>query len=163
MKTPISSPHMHVSLNVENIAKTTAFYDRFFGQSPAKVREGYAKYELDSPGLVISFVQGKEGINPEFGHLGFRVASQEDLNLQLALAKKHGFVQLEEKGTACCYAIQDKFWTVDPDGYRWEVYYFHGDTEQNDPEYNLTEEEGCCAPEQKEASLTGLSQEKVCC
>ena len=25
--------------------------------------------------------------------------------------------------STCCYASQDKFWLVDPSGYRWEIYH----------------------------------------
>ena len=163
MNHQISSPSMHVSLHVKDIAQTVSFYNQFFGQEASKVKPKYAKYELERPALVISFVEDQNNIEPGFGHLGYRVSSQEDLNLQLALARKNGLVQLEEEGTACCYAIQDKFWVADPDGYRWEVYYFHGDTEQNDPEYDLEGQNACCAPEDKEKAQLNTEKAALCC
>ena len=27
-----------------------------------------------------------------------------------------------EENVTCCYAVQDKVWTADPDGNRWEVF-----------------------------------------
>ncbi|WP_278259525.1 hypothetical protein [Nocardioides convexus] len=34
-----------------------------------------------------------------------------------------GLGSADERGTTCCYAVQDKFWVEGtPDGERWEVY-----------------------------------------
>ena len=119
----------HIGLNVSDIDQTTTFYKRLFGQEPIKVKEGYSKFDLDNPGLVISFIESKE-VSPRFGHMGIRVNSQEELN-----QKKHEIeslinIELEEKNTSCCYAVQNKFWVKDPDGYEWEVYHFLKDDDQ---------------------------------
>ena len=128
-------PRMHVSLYVSNLAATVNFYTAFFGQPAAKIRRGYAKYVLDQPSLIISFVENAERVASSFGHLGFQVATVEELDQRLTTARTAGLVQREEIGTACCYAKQDKFWVNDPDGTEWEVYYFHADAEFNDPRY----------------------------
>lgn len=138
-------PRMHVSLYVSNLEKTLDFYRNFFGQEAEKVKQGYAKFILEKPSLIISFLENSDRVNPGFGHLGFQVESPEILAEKMAVARSQGMVDLEEIGTACCYAVQDKFWALDPDGYRWEVYYFHEDSEWNDPQYQ-TESEACCAP-----------------
>ena len=37
--------------------------------------------------------------------------------------RRFGLAAIEERGTTCCYARQDKFWVqATPDGERWEVY-----------------------------------------
>lgn len=144
-----SFPRMHVSLYVSDIAKSVEFYSQFFGQEPAKVKPNYAKYVLEKPSLIISFVENKERVQSNFGHLGFQVESPEDLNIKLWEAKKKNLVAREEIGTTCCYAKQDKFWVNDPDGVQWEVYYFHADAEFNDPHYELSEATACCAPSDK--------------
>lgn len=141
-------PRMHVSLYVSDIEKSVNFYTQFFGVEPVKVKPGYAKYILDKPSLIISFVQNSERVQSNFGHLGFQVETEEDLMIQQLLAKKHGLIAKEEKGVGCCYAKQDKFWVNDPDGVQWEVYYFHEDVEFNDPHYETASEEesakACC-------------------
>lgn len=147
MNTPF--PRMHVSLYVSDIAKSIEFYSSFFGQEPAKVKPKYAKYILDSPSLIISFVENPDRVQQNFGHLGFQVESIEDLNIQLWSARKKTLVSKEEIGTNCCYAKQDKFWVTDPDGVQWEVYYFHADAEFNDPHYELSEAPACCMPTEK--------------
>ena len=137
-------PRMHVSFYVSDISKTINFYSGFFGQDPAKVKPGYAKYILDKPSLIISFVENKERVQANFGHVGFQVETQEELNERLADAKRKNLVTREEMGTNCCYARQDKFWVNDPDQVQWEVYYFHADAEFNDPHYALGEAAACC-------------------
>lgn len=128
-------PRMHVSLYVSDLTATVNFYTAFFGQPAAKIRRGYAKYVLDKPSLIISFVENADRVASNFGHLGFQVETVAELDERLAQARKAGLVQREEMGTSCCYAKQDKFWVNDPDGTEWEVYYFHADAEFNDPRY----------------------------
>jgi len=146
---------MHVSLYVSDLAATTNFYTAFFGQAAEKVKPGYAKYVLDSPSLVISFVENKERVQGKFGHLGFQVATEQELAQRLLAAHNSKLEVLEEMGTNCCYANQDKFWVSDPDGHQWEVYYFHKDVAFNDPHYALGEAEACCAaPDAAAAAAT---------
>ena len=128
-------PRMHVSLYVSDLAATVNFYTAFFGQPASKIKPGYAKYVLDEPALIISFVQNPERVHNHFGHLGFQVETLPQLEERLVAARRAGLVQRQEMGTSCCYAKQDKFWVTDPDGTEWEVYYFHEDAEFNDPRY----------------------------
>ena len=160
-----SFPRMHVSLYVSDMQQSVNFYTAFFGQEPQKVKPKYAKFVLESPSLIISFVENKERVQQNFGHLGFQVETVEDLNIRLWQARKQNLVTREETGTNCCYAKQDKFWVNDPDGVQWEVYYFHDDAEFNDPHYEMGEASACCLPQEKEkVNLAELStQEKVCC
>lgn len=151
---------MHVSLYVSDIEKTVGFYRDFFGSEPAKVKPGYAKFILENPSLIISFVENKERVQPHFGHLGFQVETTENLNLKLWEARKKNLVTNEENGTNCCYAKQDKFWVSDPDGTQWEVYYFHSDSEFNDPQSEMTGASACCTTEQKQGKI---SPEVNCC
>ena len=153
-------PRMHVSLYVSDMTKTVNFYKEFFGTDPSKVKLGYAKFVLDRPSLIISFVENKERVQQNFGHLGFQVETLEDLNIRLWEAQKKNIVAKEEAGTNCCYAKQDKFWVNDPDGVQWEVYYFHADAEFNDPHYETGEAAACCSPADKAA---GGNTGKSCC
>lgn len=137
-------PRMHVSLYVSDIQKTIKFYTEFFGQLPSKEKSKYAKFTLDNPSLIISFVENKDRVQQNFGHLGFQVETIEELNSRLARARSKGLVSKEEIRTNCCYAKQDKFWANDPDGIQWEVYYFHEDAEFNDPHYESAEANTCC-------------------
>ncbi|MDG2330990.1 MAG: ArsI/CadI family heavy metal resistance metalloenzyme, partial [Flavobacteriales bacterium] len=131
----MSFPRMHVSLYVKNIYQTADFYSKFFGQNPDKIKSDYCKFTLDEPSLIISFVQNEEKVSDQFGHLGFQIESLEELKQRMDEMNLQNITVLEEMGTNCCYANQDKFWVTDPNGYMWEVYYFHEDVEFNDPRY----------------------------
>lgn len=137
----------HVGLNVSNIEQTTNFYQRLFGQEPVKVENGYSKFELDNPGLVISFIESKKP-SPQFGHMGIRVNSQEELAQKKEELEALMKIELEEVNTSCCFAVQDKFWVKDPDGYEWEVYHFLKDDDKMGGRQAVGEENkeliGCC-------------------
>ena len=150
-------PRMHVSLYVSNLENTIKFYKGFFGVFPNKVKSGYAKFILEEPSLIISFIENKDRVQSNFGHLGFQLETKELMLDKLNSARSLGIVSKEEIGTACCYAVQDKFWAEDPDGVQWEVYYFHEDVEFNDPHYTGGDSNACCMPEKpKELKLVEL-------
>jgi len=164
-------PRMHVSLYVSNITDTIDFYSKFFEQPPVKVKPNYAKYVLEKPSLIISFVENKDRVQSNFGHLGFQVETLEQLNSKLEMARGKNLVAREEIGTHCCYAKQDKFWANDPDGVQWEIYYFHADAEFNDPHYEMKEASACCTVSSDDvksncgcnANISKSSHEKVAC
>lgn len=139
------SPKVHISLYTRDIEAMTDFYSRFLGQQPDKRREDYAKYDLDVPPWVLSFVLKPEMAAAVPGHLGIRVSSPQEVEAW----KKHCLAQniavREEKGVNCCYAIQDKFWVQDPEGNWLEIYYFHQDAEWSAPEQTEGEGEGITA------------------
>lgn len=155
----LNFPRMHVSLYVSDIQKSVNFYSALFGQVPVKIRNGYAKYILDKPSLIISFVENPERVQQNFGHLGFQVETPELLENWRARAKNLSLITKEETNVACCYAVQDKFWANDPDGIQWEIYYFHEDAEFNDPHFQTNEAAACCMPsdESKEKVKLNLS------
>ncbi|MCB1140212.1 MAG: VOC family protein [Leptospiraceae bacterium] len=144
-------PRMHASIYVSDLDKSVDFYSKFFEVQPAKIRAGYAKFQLENPGLVFSLVENKDRVAGNFGHMGIQVETLEELDARKEKAKKTGLLGLEEKEVACCYAKQDKFWAVDPDGVQWEVYYFHEDVEFNDPAFSESPEQKagavCCSTE----------------
>ena len=149
-------PKMHISLYVSDIEKTVQFYQSFFGQEPNKVKPKYAKFELTKPALVISFVEDANRVSSRFGHLGFQVESTEALARQRSRIENTSLrIALEEEAVSCCYAKQDKFWVNDPDGHQWEVYYFHSDSEFNDPKA-----EACCPAT---SNVHKAEEEPVCC
>ena len=151
MNTP-SFPRMHISLYVKSIGETLDFYTKFFGKVPEKVKPGYAKWILEQPALVISFVEKPDRVEFGFGHLGFQVETVGELKSKLELMNAYKFNTREEMGTSCCFALQDKFWIADPDGYQWEVYVFHEDVQFNDPHHAIVtvDNESCCAPVEKD-------------
>lgn len=151
---------MHVSYYVRDLSDSIAFYNHFLGTEPSKVEEGYVKFELEQPALILSLIERPGLVQAGFGHLGIQVDSREEMDRRLAVAEKQGLRTRTEIGTTCCYAVQDKFWVADPDGYQWEVYYFHEDAAFMDP-HAATEAEACCSGTVEK--VPAAKAESACC
>ncbi|PYQ48191.1 MAG: glyoxalase/bleomycin resistance/dioxygenase family protein [Acidobacteria bacterium] len=126
----------HISINVRNIDRSIAFYRRLFGVEPSKIRQGYAKFDLENLNFALNEAPGA------LSHLGFQVSSTDDV---LEFRKRWadaGLITRDEMDTNCCYANQNKTWVADPDGNEWEAFVVLQD--------NLPEQEACaatcCAP-----------------
>ena len=130
----------HVSLNVSAIDRSVEFYEKAFGVRVTKLRPGYAKFDLQSPALNLSMVEGpRTGENAS--HFGIQVASTEDVLEAKQRFEEAGLRTRTEEDTACCYAVQDKVWIEDPDGNSWEVFVVKADA----PVMQATSST-CCAP-----------------
>jgi catechol 2,3-dioxygenase-like lactoylglutathione lyase family enzyme len=130
----------HVSLNVSDIDRSVAFYEKAFGVAATKRRPGYAKFDLATPSLNLSMVQApRTGTNAS--HFGIQVESTADVLEAKARFDSVGLPTRTEENTACCYAVQDKVWIEDPDGNSWEVFVVKADSPLMSEEAG-----GCCAP-----------------
>ena len=138
----------HVSLNVSNIEKSVAFYEKAFGVVATKRRPGYAKFDLEAPSLNLTMSEApRTGVNAS--HFGIQVASTEDVLEAKTRFEAVGLATFAEEDTACCYAVQDKVWVEDPDGNSWEVFVVKADAP-----VMKADNSGCCAP-------VGISKEPV--
>ena len=151
----------HVSLYVDDIDAAVAEYQRIFGIAPAKVRPGYAKFELADPPVIFSIsVGGEPGT---LSHLGIRYPGTGEVATELARAKAEGLEMIEQKGVTCCYAKSDKFWVVDADKVAWEMYTLLADVEAetaDDPklrEFLNQKGSSSCAPTAPGAGCCGSS------
>lgn len=130
----------HVSLNVSNIDRAVAFYERAFGVAATKRRPGYAKFDLERPLLNLTMQEApRTGVNAS--HFGVQVATTDDVIEAKRRFEAAGLKTLTEENTSCCYAVQDKVWVEDPDGNSWEVFVVKGDA----PVMKADTSE-CCAP-----------------
>lgn len=146
-----TSQKIHVALNTNKFDESVAFYRGFFGKEPLKLKSGYAKFELDTPGLNFTLNQSTHAPKEpsSLNHLGIQVSSIEEVANATKRLAEAGFETLEENDTVCCYALQDKVWVADPNGYRWEVFVVKEDdvTDENDPAVQAAaSEEPCCEP-----------------
>lgn len=130
----------HVSINVRNVEKSIAFYEKMLGIEPAKVRRGYAKFDVATPplNLALNEVPALRDAGA-LSHLGIQVASTDDVLTMRQKWIEAGLITRDEMKTDCCYATQDKTWVHDPDGNEWEVFVVLQD---NLPE--TAEAAGCC-------------------
>jgi hypothetical protein len=119
----------HLSLNVSSIERVAAFLELVLGVAPAKLRSDYAKFELNSPPLVLSLEPVPPQTSGSLNHLGFRFASTADLLNAQKRIEAAGISTQREEGVECCYSKQTKFWVHDPDQRLWEFYVLEGDLE----------------------------------
>ncbi|HSN97113.1 MAG TPA: ArsI/CadI family heavy metal resistance metalloenzyme [Candidatus Nanopelagicales bacterium] len=118
----------HVSLNVSNIDRSVAFYEKAFGVKATKRRPGYAKFDLASPSLNLTMQEApRTGVNAS--HFGVQVASTDDVLEATRRFEGAGLRTFSEEETTCCFAVQDKVWIEDPDGNSWEVFVVKQDAE----------------------------------
>lgn len=120
---------MHVAVNCSDLEASLNFYRLFFNAEPTKIKDNYAKFELDSPSLHFSLNVRpfeKKGV---LNHLGFQVDNTEDVLAMGERLRQANLLTIDEMGTTCCYAVQDKVWVYDPDGNAWEIFYTKADSE----------------------------------
>jgi catechol 2,3-dioxygenase-like lactoylglutathione lyase family enzyme len=141
MRKEVKALKPHVSINVRNVIESIEFYRKMLGVEPAKVRTGYAKFDVQNPPLNFALNEVPFNERGDLSHMGIQVASIDDVLAVRMRWADEGLITRDEMQTNCCYAIQDKTWVTDPDGNEWEVFVV---LEDNLPE---TEQAiGCCAP-----------------
>jgi catechol 2,3-dioxygenase-like lactoylglutathione lyase family enzyme len=120
---------LQLALNVDNLQESVAFYSRLFAAEPAKVKPGYANFAITEPALKLVLIENP-GQGGSINHLGVEVPDTDTVDTIQRRLAEHGLASIDERGTTCCYAKQDKFWVQGtPNGEEWEVYTVLGDSE----------------------------------
>lgn len=129
---------VHVALNVHDVEQSVKFYRAMFSVDPVKWKPGYAKFDIAEPPLNLTLnYEGQINDRGALNHLGIEVASTAEVVAAKERLGQGGLATFDEINVDCCYALQDKVWVSDPDGYRWEIFTVKvGDTR---PELNVTE------------------------
>jgi catechol 2,3-dioxygenase-like lactoylglutathione lyase family enzyme len=127
----------HIALGVRDLAASRDFYRVLLGQEPLRTQPGYVQFLSDHMNLALT--EGPVRARSE-GHFGLEVASAAEVLGHLERARAGGLQVAVEAAVACCYAIQDKFWSVDPDGNRWEVFF----VQSRQMDLQETTPGGCC-------------------
>jgi len=135
--------NIHVHLHVSNLESSRDFYSRFLGVQPAKEKPGYVKFLPTLAPLNLALSTGHASRGATVSHLGVQVETKDQVLALMNQAKAAGLAVSEEMGTDCCYANQDKFWVVDPDGVQWEVYHLNYDLEDEAAPATAST---CCSP-----------------
>jgi catechol 2,3-dioxygenase-like lactoylglutathione lyase family enzyme len=138
---------VHVALNTPKFDESVRFYRTFLGLEPVKHKPGYAKFDVAEPALNLTLNASPDVGAGALNHLGIQVASTAAVREAAYRLKAEGLATFEEGDVECCYALQDKVWVTDPNGYRWEVFVVKvGDT----------------APEVK-AAMEAKAKAEACC
>ncbi|WP_342025946.1 ArsI/CadI family heavy metal resistance metalloenzyme [Cytobacillus pseudoceanisediminis] len=144
---------VHVGINVTDLNQSIEFYSKVFNAEPVKVKEDYAKFLLEDPGLNFTLNLKDEVSGNQVGHFGFQVENREEVFQHKERLEKLGFFAREEMDVTCCYATQDKFWVTDPDGNEWEFFYTKADVE------SMKTDSSCCTPQPVKIEINNSS----CC
>ena len=112
---------IQLALNVADLDRAVEFYSRLFGTGPAKRRPGYANFVVAEPPLKLVLLES-QGRGGTLNHLGVEVASADEVREAGLRLSRAGLAPVSEEHVSCCYAVQDKVWTTDPDGLAWEHY-----------------------------------------
>lgn len=123
------SAKVHLHMHVSDLGKSRAFYEKFLGGDPVKVKPGYVKFLPDWAPVNLALSEGGIAAEGTVDHVGVQVDAVDTVMTHLARVKAAGLTVLEEMGVDCCHANQDKFWVRDPDGVEWEVYHLNYDLE----------------------------------
>jgi catechol-2,3-dioxygenase len=112
---------IQLALNVSNLDSAVDFYSKLFGSEPAKRHPGYANFAIAEPPLKLVLMENPNATE-KLNHLGIEVESSDLVTLASDRLQQKDLSVTPEMQTTCCYAVQDKIWTKDPDGANWEVY-----------------------------------------
>jgi len=122
------------------------------GQTSPWVRE----LAIADPPLKLVLLE-HPGRGGSLNHLGVEVEDVDTVDATQTRLAAEGLASIDERGTTCCYAKQDKFWVQgSSDGERWEVYTVLADSVT----FNAADDGGpdCCgadaASEEHPASAT---------
>ena len=120
---------VQLALNVDDLQASIAFYARLFDTEPAKVRPGYANFAITEPPLKLVLMENP-GAGGSLNHLGVEVEDVDTVDAIQTRLSDGGLSSVDERGTTCCYAKQDKFWVQGaPDSEPWEIYTVLEDSE----------------------------------
>jgi catechol 2,3-dioxygenase-like lactoylglutathione lyase family enzyme len=132
---------VQLALNVDDLERSIAFYSTLFDTEPAKVRPGYANFAVTEPALKLVLIENP-GHGGSLNHLGVEVEDVATVDSLQRRLGREGLASVDERGTTCCYAEQDKFWVKGaPDGEAWEVYTVLADSDTPNGE---AEGQQCC-------------------
>ena len=139
------TPKVHVALNTPRFDESVRFYRTFLGLEPVKLKPGYAKFDVAEPALNLTLNASQDGSADALNHLGIQVQSTAAVREAADRLKAEGLATFEEGDVDCCYALQDKVWVTDPNGYRWEVFVVKvGDTQPELTAAAAAEADACC-------------------
>lgn len=139
---------MHLNLATRDLDASVAFYRTLLQIEPMKHYGDYALFIADDPGLELALDLDAVAPTVTGAHYGIVVDALDDVEAAIdRLAGAKYAVDIERDET-CCYAVQTKVWSTDPDGRRWEVYTVLEDVSERD------DAAACCPDEPAEIPAT---------
>ncbi|PZS19126.1 MAG: glyoxalase/bleomycin resistance/extradiol dioxygenase family protein [Pseudonocardiales bacterium] len=151
---------LQLALNVDDLGAAIGFYSKLFGAEPAKRRPGYANFAITEPPLKLVLLENP-GHGGSLNHLGVEVTDIDTVDSEQSRLAEAGLASVDERGSTCCYAKQDKFWVEGaPDGERWEIYTVLADSQT----FSAPSADGaeCCGTDHIASATPGASATACC-
>ncbi len=121
-----------LALNVGCLETAIEYYSKLFDVKVNKLKPGYANFAIENPPLKLVLFE-----NPDAGerinHLGVENFDQTGVDDAIERFKVAGIADEEEVAETCCFAVQNKIWSTDPSGTRWEWYRILQDADESGP------------------------------
>ncbi len=134
---------LQLALNVRNLDEAIDYYGKLFGAKLNKRRPGYANFAIEQPPLKLVLFENPDA--PErLNHLGVEVFHDADVHAATDRLKAADLAERVEDQQTCCYATQNKVWSTDPQGLRWEFYRVVEDSERFSEPPPPPQPESCC-------------------
>ena len=150
---------VQLALNVDNLDESIAFYRTLFGAEPAKRRPGYANFAVAEPPLKLVLLENP-GHGGSINHLGVEVEDVDRVDAEQSRLAEAGLASVDERGTTCCYAKQDKFWVEGaPNGEEWEIYTVLADS----PTFGAEDGPVCCTDTDTAQADAPAPSATACC
>ena len=112
---------LQLALNVRDIDEAVAYYSKLFDAEPHKRRQGYANFAIEQPPLKLVLFKNPNA--PErLNHLGVEVFGADQIEKASQRLDAAGLLDEIQRKETCCHATQDKLWSHEPQGLRWEWY-----------------------------------------
>jgi catechol 2,3-dioxygenase-like lactoylglutathione lyase family enzyme len=155
---------VQLALNVSDIDEAVDFYTKLFQTEPAKRRDGYANFAVESPPLKLVLIENPSAAG-SLNHLGVEVFSTDEVAATQARLTGEGLDTAAEANVTCCYAVQDKVWADDPDGAPWEIYTVLADSDSPAGELRTVDVcgPGACATSELVANQPDTATVSGCC
>jgi len=142
---------LQLALNVRDLSEAVAYYSKLFDAEPHKQRPGYANFAIENPPLKLVLFENPNA-DERLNHLGVEVFEAEEVEASARRLQTAGILEEVQREETCCHATQDKAWSTEPQGLRWEWYRI---TDDEPDASNRVQASGCCGETAAET--------KVCC
>ena len=132
---------LQLALNVRNLDEAVDYYGKLFGAEPHKRRPGYANFAIEHPPLKLVLFENEQAAE-RLNHLGVEVFDDAQVNDAAKRFAEAGILNEVQRDETCCHATQDKAWSHEPQGLRWEWYRI---TDDNPEARRKAEGTVCCS------------------
>ena len=112
---------LQLALNVADLSASIEYYEKLFGVAVAKVKPGYANFEVAEPPLKLVLFESANG-GDRLNHVGVEVFDDAIVDATAARQAQAGLQVDLQENEGCCFARQNKAVTYAPDGTMWEWY-----------------------------------------